>query len=99
LYLYFIHSYARACGVVITQHANSKEQRATTETKGTTIIERGITRITGFTKRDFYNGIVVVSFSFFINGISRCLLGEKSSCVGFLYGKREMINENTDEIF
>jgi hypothetical protein len=54
---------------------------------------------TGFSKRDFYNGIVVVSFSFFINGISRCLSGEKSSCVGFLYGKREIMNENTDEIF
>ena len=40
-----------------------------------------------------------MSFSFFINGISRCLLGEKSSCVGFLYGKREIMNENTDEIF
>lgn len=34
-----------------------------------------------------------------MNGNSLCVLGEKSSCVGCLYGKRETMNENTDEIF
>ena len=40
-----------------------------------------------------------MSFRFFINGNSRCLSGEKSSCVAILSGKREIMNENTDEIF
>lgn len=50
-------------------------------------------------KREFYNGIVVVSFRFFINENSLCVLGEKSSCVGFVYGKRDIINEKMNGIF
>ena len=50
-------------------------------------------------KRDYYNGTVVVSFRFFINGNSLCVLGKKSSCVGFVYGKRDIINENMNGIF